>query len=377
MPDATARSPSQRARFGSRRRHKVALALGAALFGLALAEGILQISKDSATYDGLYAMHGKPYVAATSNYLPFTLEPGIVFPHQRDEFEVVYTINALGYRGLAPGTLARPEGVKRLIVCGDSFTLGWGNDVEDTFVARLQQRLATSGYEVINAGYHAGYTPDAYYAYLRREGQQLDPAAVLLVLYTGNDVLEMRDTRWLETDATGAPIALATNWLYLDYAGRLIHPRGSLDASLPWNYHIPVLRQTRLFMRAANAANTLAGTGVSVTRVPGEISEEQAWERLDTSLRATRAWADERKVALAVALISPDPSRDLDRERDARFAATVRAAGIELRDLALELTPEDFYAVDGHLKPAGNQRIVAPLLELLGRVDGVATRGAR
>jgi len=65
---------------------------------------------------------------------------------------VTIRTNEWGMRG--PGVGPRVEDTRRILVLGDSITLGWGVREEDTLTARLQKMFADAGQkvEVLNAG---------------------------------------------------------------------------------------------------------------------------------------------------------------------------------------------------------------------------------
>ena len=172
------------------------------LLSLVVMEIILRHYRRFKTYDEIAHLKGKPYLADYSPYLPFTLPKNVSFRHRNREFNIVYRINKHGYRGKFPQSINKPPHQKRILICGDSFTLGWGNKLKETFVQQIQDFLSSEKYSVINAAYHAGYSPDSYYAYLVKEGIKLNPDIVIFVLYTGNDVTDMLDNEWLETDET-------------------------------------------------------------------------------------------------------------------------------------------------------------------------------
>ena len=99
------------------------------------------------TYTEIVNLKGKPYIAAHSSYLPFTLPKNISFPHRTSEFEVVYDINNYGYRGNFPRSIRKPQNRKRILIVGDSFTFGWGNDIKNTFAQQIQDCLNPSNIE--------------------------------------------------------------------------------------------------------------------------------------------------------------------------------------------------------------------------------------
>jgi hypothetical protein len=100
------------------------------------------------------------------------------------------TINSIGLRGDEP---IRPKtaSIYRILVLGDSITLGWGVNDDETFCCQLQQRLnegtPARHVEVINAGV-AGYSTIQEAALLRRLAPELRPDLVLVGFYW-NDLL--------------------------------------------------------------------------------------------------------------------------------------------------------------------------------------------
>lgn len=96
-------------------------------------------------------------------------------------------INALGLRGreVAP---AKPPGVKRILVLGDSYVFGVGVDEGHLVTAELERLVKgdlSGGCEVINMGV-SGYSTDQEYLLFREMGSRLSPDLVILVV-VGND----------------------------------------------------------------------------------------------------------------------------------------------------------------------------------------------
>ncbi len=168
-------------------------------------------------------MLGQPYFLARSDYLPGTLVPNMNFHAVRDEFDVTYRTNGLGYRGEFPKSIGKPGGVKRVILLGDSFTMGWGSDESKSFAGILTARFRARGVEVINAGYHDAYSPDAYYAYVVKEGLELQPDLLIIYLFTGNDWDDMEANHWYAIDDNGGPTRIETERLYTGVDGRFIN----------------------------------------------------------------------------------------------------------------------------------------------------------
>jgi lysophospholipase L1-like esterase len=106
------------------------------------------------------------------------------------EFLVRVQINREGLRDVEH-QYAKPPGVFRILVLGDSFVEAMHVPLERTFSRRLQERFdRDSGVgktEVISAGV-SGYGTASEVLYFEHEGQRYQPDLVLLAFYPGNDV---------------------------------------------------------------------------------------------------------------------------------------------------------------------------------------------
>ena len=85
-------------------------------------------------------------------------------------------------------TYEKPEGWKRILVLGDSFTWGYGVANDDIFTEVLEERFENEGkqWEVLNAGV-SGWGTDQEYLYYVRDGVKFTPDIVVLAFYIGND----------------------------------------------------------------------------------------------------------------------------------------------------------------------------------------------
>jgi hypothetical protein len=249
-------------------------------------------------YGELLANFGTIYPAVHSDYLTFTLPPNAVVDGVFGHIET----NALGYRGPSPTTVEKPAGTRRVLVLGDSFVFGWGVPEEDSIPGQLRARLANPAapVEVVNAGYHAGAAPDAYYAYLRQEGMALAPDVVVLVVFTSNDIDDVGETRWLATDAIGGPTRLQSIRLYGDWWGRLLNPE-----ILPWNYQVPGLRDSRLWLASTDLVQRLVRPGIEPGRVAPPTPIGETIDRFLKSLSAVDAICREHDVGLLYVALPP------------------------------------------------------------------------
>lgn len=96
---------------------------------------------------------------------------------------------AIWFTAMMPGVVAAAAGAPVILILGDSLSAGHGVSVDATWVALLQQRLASQGYEyrVINASV-SGETTGGALARLPRALQLHQPTIVVIEL-GGNDGL--------------------------------------------------------------------------------------------------------------------------------------------------------------------------------------------
>jgi lysophospholipase L1-like esterase len=106
------------------------------------------------------------------------------------EFLVRVQINHEGLRDVEH-RYAKPPGVFRILVLGDSFVEAMHVPLESTFSRQLQERFdresGAGKIEVISAGV-SGYGTASEVLYFEREGKRYQPDLVLLAFYPGNDV---------------------------------------------------------------------------------------------------------------------------------------------------------------------------------------------
>jgi hypothetical protein len=108
---------------------------------------------------------------------------------EEHEFTVPVTISSAGLRDVEHAA-AKPAGVRRVLVLGDSYIEAMQVPVEQMLGRQLEQRLNETGtgrYEVISAGV-SGYGTASQLLYYREMGRQWSADLVILAFYPGNDV---------------------------------------------------------------------------------------------------------------------------------------------------------------------------------------------
>ncbi len=127
---------------------------------------------------------------------PSELDRGLLFSpysavrYETIEFDCRVQINNLGFRG-ADTTLEKSHKT-RIVAIGDSFTFGWGVDLEETWVKRLETELIAEGHdvEILNLGV-PGFGPGEYADTAEKLIPILKPDLVLVGLLQGNDLEQL------------------------------------------------------------------------------------------------------------------------------------------------------------------------------------------
>ena len=107
---------------------------------------------------------------------------------RRPEYEVFLEVNSRGLRG-PEYDYAKPPGVFRTLLLGDSFAEGYTVPEEKTVRAVLEGELNRRGcgrHEVLNGG-TIGYSTDQEYLFYASEGRRYEPD-VVVVLFCWNDL---------------------------------------------------------------------------------------------------------------------------------------------------------------------------------------------
>ena len=229
-----------------KRRQFVAILLSSVL-ALAVAEVLTRTFAPRRTIEVLAGAY--PAMFGESDYLPYRLRPGYRGRLATDEFDTTVRINARGYRG-EEFSSQRTDGF-RILAIGDSFTFGWGVEDTETYASQLKQLLSvrdpSPAIDVINAGFAAGYSPDTYYLYLKREGLAVNPDLVIVGVYVGNDLDSPAafENEWLEQDADGLPLRILNRNSHV--VGNMLLPR-----DVPLRYRVPLLHRLHLFQGVAD-----------------------------------------------------------------------------------------------------------------------------
>lgn len=293
---------------------KFFLISAATTFCLFLAEFIIarkipQLAYSNAYNSSLSCLTKSPFVA-------FSLDKNATCKLKNfyGDYDTVAHTNSLGYRSQEFSEIKKKD-INRILVLGDSFTFGLGVSDDLTYPYLLEKSLLQKGLknsEVINAGYVGGFSPDGYYVYLKQYGMKLSPDIIILGFFIYNDIADLSETVWEQTDDAGLPEVVSSCCRFFDQ-GRWRSKKMSLK------YRIPLLRNSQLFLLAFNEINSrlqlrldptvegvLRDLYPGCTLVPSCIDKfAKQEEKIYRVLKGIRALSDKQKVKLLVVLIPP------------------------------------------------------------------------
>ena len=283
---------------------KVMLALGSVFFVLVVVEVYLRVTtpKEVMRY----------FFVSPDQVLHHRFTPGAAGRYQSTEFNTEYTINSHGLRD-REFPLQKPEGTRRILMLGDSFTEGDGVELRETFSKVIEDRLRRSGeprVEIINAGV-GSYSPILEYLYLKREGLRLQPDMVVLNLDLSDFYDDITYTRLARLDSNGIPLSV------------------SPDGADPESRSFPTVvkdffkEHTRLY----NWVRIRINRYIEGARHEGNFSGDIRFDKY-AMLRENHAAADDREWTLSYRYLLL--IRDLLKEQGIDFWITVYPYGVQV-----------------------------------------------
>ena len=110
--------------------------------------------------------------------------------HKSSEFDITVKINSLGFRDYEYALKKKKK--HRIAVIGDSFTFGWGVDMEDSWVKILEKELNEKGLdiEILNLG-KGGASPADYAQTAKKIIPVLKPDLVVVAVLQANDLHQL------------------------------------------------------------------------------------------------------------------------------------------------------------------------------------------
>ena len=232
---------------------------------------------------------------------------------EEHEFIVPVEINSQGLRDIER-PLAKPAGVRRVLLIGDSHVEALQVPLEDSIGRQLERHLRKLGgpIEVVSAGV-SGYGTASELLFFRQRGWKYEPDLVLLAFYPGNDI---------KNNGPGLESALVPEY---DASGALVRVRGrKVRRKAPhWSHAYTYVRKLVLTRQPALAAR-LESMGV-IKR--GAVRKPPAPEGVPLDYwvyaqQESAMW----KAAWRHTLRNLEELRAASRARGARFALLIVTA---------------------------------------------------
>ncbi|MDL1892454.1 SGNH/GDSL hydrolase family protein [Sphingobacteriales bacterium CHB3] len=178
------------------------LLLFGTLAGVLLLEAIVRIIEPHAT--GVYVAFNDDMI------LNHVIPPNVQGRLIRTDFDTDFNTNSLGLRD-REFTVSKPPNTFRILMLGDSFTVGEGVNHAETFSKLLEAALNANApserrIEVINAGV-GSYSPLLEFLYLRHNGLQLQPDLVVLNFDISDLYDDIQYSQTVRLDGDGVPVA--------------------------------------------------------------------------------------------------------------------------------------------------------------------------
>jgi hypothetical protein len=298
--------------------------------------------------------------------LGFRLEPlaegeyrGVSLLADNPHIRTPVKINSLGIRG-PERALAKPPGVRRLVVLGDSFVVALETPYEATLTALLEARAAgarAAPVEAIALGM-TSYGQAQEWLWLARTGVPLSPDVVLLLVHLGNDV-----------EDNYMPFGTGSSRPYYDLVDGALVQVGWPDRTARWKYAVAkhlrsfiVLREIGLRIgfvkRAAGRAGLL--NFAAEKRIDPELADKQqrGWA---LTLALIREIVRTTEAAGALPLVAwhgtfPTGTEQTPEQALAAFCAAERLECLDL-NAALAGRTELFVPDDEHWNARGHERV--------------------
>lgn len=270
-----------------------------------------------------------------------------------DQGRVAAHINAFGLRERDDLTIDKPAGQRRIVCIGDSFTFAWGIPAEQGWVRLLEDELRRGGQDVrtVNCGAAGALCVDEYEWGLRHRFGKFAPDAVIVTICL-NDLIPSSGLNVIgPTPRTGLRIVDLL-------LGAVQRDPLDLDPTYDW-----VGELLKLPREAAETSQLAAHDK------PFDAMWSQGVPQ--RSLRAMKAWCDERKTPLLVVLwpflqgLGPGRHYPFAKLHEL-VAADCKAAAIPFLDVLPALAGTDdaklwVTPADPHPNPLA-QRLALPLI---------------
>jgi len=335
---------------------------------------------------GMAIFHPIPFSIETSMYFvadPYTgyrLKPGGVGHYQMD---IPAIANSHGHRDVEV-PLKKPPGVLRILVLGDSFTVGANVRQEEAYPKALERHLKSrygSRIQVVNSAV-GGWQPFQYAQYFEHYGHQFEPDLILIGFYVGNDTFDTyTEVKQLDTailghrispEAAMRPFIKLQVFLY-DHSnlGRLLLNRGPIASSTFVRKHCDDFSEWYLAFQKAHMPNHLRYSSAQRDMAQNAINQIRRIKDLAGITPVVVALLpDENQVnqALQKRILNADEFPEYDfKMPQSMLTAMFHEIGIPTIDVlpAVLADARCLYMNDTHWTPEGQELAASVILEQL------------
>ena len=227
--------------------------------------------------------------------------PNARYSHHTPEVDVNYRINAEGLRADREYPLAKPAGLCRIAVFGDSFMFGLEANLEDTFSDRLEKALRARGIaaEVMNFAVGGFGTAEMLQTY-EQFGRQFDPDIVMfswdlsdLNDNVRSDLYRLEDGRLIRAHATYLPAVGVQDFLMKYRLYRLMADHSQLYTFVRERLNVLLKRRQLDAQKSRLGAEPAPDAEEGGAPVERDIDELQHKNKIDLSAAILRHAHDE------------------------------------------------------------------------------------
>ncbi len=230
-------------------------------------------------------------------------------------FDVTLSFNSQRFRGTKEFTQTPAAGSVRLATLGDSFTLGYGANDDQTYPANLERRLQNKQVEVINAA-NAGTGTGEQALWYDLWVKQFHPQIVILTV-TSNDLDDDAARHLFTRDEKGNAVPLPRQPLRVSNGRRIINAVPGYSYLAEHSQLWGLIRNALSAALAPKATNPNGGLQMHEQGLP-LMESEVSW--LNDHVRLDKSF-------LVVAFA---PSRESIYPSNATWAETTRSASAEI-----------------------------------------------
>ena len=125
------------------------------------------------------------------NHSDFIFPPHESISWKTLEYNFTVFTNNIGFRD-RDFTIHKAPGKYRILAVGDSFTFGWGVNIEKVWVKELEKRLNEKGFnvEIANLGL-AGASSKNYLSIVKKYAPMLKPDLIIIAVLQGDDLVQL------------------------------------------------------------------------------------------------------------------------------------------------------------------------------------------